>query len=79
MALDVAAWRAELRALAAARVLERSGLDLRSAWVSRLGLSEADCRALPDGSDLTELVTECPETRALLRRIVDAWVALLRA
>lgn len=77
--LDVGAWRAELRALAAAQVLEREGLDLRSAWISRLDLSEADIRALTDGSDITELVLECAETRALLRRIVDAWIPLLRS
>ena len=78
-ALDVAAWRSELRALAATEVLARPGSSLRSAWLSRLGLDEADRRALDDGSDLTTVVLDRPETRALLERLVGAWIALLRS
>ncbi|HET6304177.1 MAG TPA: hypothetical protein VFG80_05290 [Myxococcota bacterium] len=66
--IDFAAWRAELRALAAAEALRRTGETLRTALLALLG-DEPGRRPAPE-ADLGPLVERCPEARALVRRIV---------
>ncbi len=69
--IDFAAWRVELRALAAAEVLRRTGEPLRTALLALLG-DEPPRRPAPE-ADLGPLVERSPEARALLRRIVLGW------
>jgi tetratricopeptide (TPR) repeat protein len=75
-AIDFAAWRDELRAVAAAQALDTTGGDLRAALVALLsdGEEPADDDFRED-ADLTTLVRGCPEARALLGRAVRAWMA----
>jgi hypothetical protein len=73
-ALDFAAWRAELRALAASVALDESGIDLRAALLALIRETDEEAVTdLPEGADLTHLVARCHEARALLRRVVQAW------
>jgi hypothetical protein len=66
--IDFAAWRTELRALAAVEALRRSGETLRTALLALLG-DAPDRRPTPE-ADLSPLVERCPEARAFVRRIV---------
>jgi hypothetical protein len=66
--IDFAAWRAELRALAAAEALRRTGETLRTALLALLADEPGRCPA-PE-ADLSPLVERCPEAQALVRRIV---------
>jgi hypothetical protein len=77
--LDVAAWRAELRALAGAVVLERDQVELRAALAAWLpGAAEHEPGATPEPeADLGAGLRAQPEALALLRRVVAAWVDLL--
>jgi hypothetical protein len=73
--VDFAAWRSEVRALAAAIALDESGGDLRTALVAlACEASEDSPRDLPPSADLTPLVAACPEARALLHRSVRSWM-----
>ena len=75
-AIDFAAWRAELRVVAAAQAVDATGGDLRAALVALLlDAEEPADDAFGVNSDLTPLVTGCPEARALLTRVVRAWMA----
>jgi len=76
--LDVAAWRAELRALAAAVVLERDQIELRAALTAWLRAADGETNAaIPEEADLAPALRAAPEALALLRRVVAAWVELL--
>jgi tetratricopeptide (TPR) repeat protein len=76
--LDVAAWRAELRALAAAVVLERDQVELRTALAALLRGADGEVGSeIPDEADLAPALRAVPEALALLRRVVAAWVELL--
>jgi tetratricopeptide (TPR) repeat protein len=76
--VDFAAWRSEVRALAAAIALDGSGGDLRTALVALLcEASESSPHDLPPSADLTPLVAACPEARALLHRSVCTWMESL--
>jgi tetratricopeptide (TPR) repeat protein len=75
--LDVGDWRAELRALAAAVVLERDQVELRTALGAWLRGADGETEALPEEADLGPALRELPEARALLRRVVAAWTGLL--
>jgi hypothetical protein len=66
--IDFAAWRAELRGLAAAEALRRTGETLRTALLALLD-DEPGRRPAPE-ADLGLLVERRPEARALVRRIV---------
>jgi tetratricopeptide (TPR) repeat protein len=66
--IDFAAWRAELRALAAGEALRRTGETLRTALLALLADEPGRCPA-PE-ADLSPLVERCPEAQALVRRIV---------
>jgi hypothetical protein len=75
-ALDFGAWLAEVRALAAASVLDESQGDLRTALLACLPDAGAHAgSSLGDSVDLTALVAAQPEARALLRRTLRAWLA----
>jgi hypothetical protein len=77
-AVDFAAWRTEVRALAAAVALERTGGDLRTALVAAGVGSEAEGEPAPGPrADLTAFVQAHPSARALVRRAVLAWLEML--
>jgi hypothetical protein len=66
--IDFGSWRAELRALAAAEALRRSGETFRTALLALLS-DEPGLRPAPE-ADLAPLVERAPEARALVRRVV---------
>jgi hypothetical protein len=71
-AIDFAAWRAELRGLASAAALAESETDLRSAFVARVAQDTQYARST--GGDLRQRVAASPEARALLARLLGAWL-----
>lgn len=76
--LDVTAWRAELRALAGAVVLERDQVELRTALAAWLRVHDGEPDAtITDEADLAPALRAVPEALALLRRVVAAWMALV--
>jgi hypothetical protein len=76
--VDFAAWRTEVRALAAAVALDETGGDLRTAFAVLIcEESEHEFLDLPDGADLTPYVAAYPQARALLRRVVRTWLQSL--
>jgi tetratricopeptide (TPR) repeat protein len=78
--IDFAAWLAEVRALAAAVVLDETRGDLRTALLACVeGEAERPTDAIPEAADLTPLVAAHAEARALLRRAVRVWLDLLEA
>ena len=75
-ALDFAAWRGEVRALAAWEVFGESGRDLRTALVALIRESpDTPDAALRGGADLTALIRGNHTARAFLRRVVRDWIA----
>ena len=73
--LDFAAWRREVRVLAAARAVDEAGCDLRTALLARIGEhSEHSVEEIGETADLTPLVAACPEALSLVRRAVRAWL-----
>ncbi len=75
-AIDFAAWRSELRALAAARAIDETGCDPRTALLALVcEASDRSASEITQTTDLTALVTNCPEARALLRWAIRAWIA----
>jgi hypothetical protein len=82
--IDFDAWRADLRGLASARVMEASDVEFRlalTAW-----LQSGDCGDAGDGdalenippeADVSQLVATRPEALALLRSVINAWVEVL--
>jgi hypothetical protein len=75
--LDAAAWRAELRGLAGAVVLERDQVELRTALGVWLRASDGEPGPPPPEADLSAALRGVPEALALLRRVVAAWTELL--
>jgi len=82
--IDFEAWRADLRGLASARVLESGGVEFRlalTAWLqSGDGGDSAEGDAaerFPPEADVSQLVATCPEALALLRSVISAWVEVL--
>jgi len=75
--VDFAAWRSELRALAAAVALDETGADLRTALVALAAETSEGVAELPEGADLSPLVAASPEARSLVRRAIRAWIARL--
>jgi hypothetical protein len=71
-AIDFAAWRAELRGLASAAALAESETDLRSAFVAWVADDSEDERST--AGDLSQRVAASAEARALLARLLDAWI-----
>ncbi len=75
-AIDFAAWRSELRALAAASALDETGCDPRTALLALVcEASNRSTSEITETTDLTALVADCPEARALLRWATRAWIA----
>jgi hypothetical protein len=76
--VDFGAWRANVRALAAAIAVEETGIELRTALIALLRDS-ADRRAepIPDGADLCAWVSESPAASALLRQAIRSWLGQL--
>ena len=79
--IDFEAWRAELRGLASARVMESTDIEFRlalTAWLQTADSGDGDTAdAIPPEADVSQLVTDRPEARALLRSVVNAWVEAL--
>jgi tetratricopeptide (TPR) repeat protein len=77
-AVDFTAWRAEVRALAAAVALDETGGDLRTA-LAVLIAEESDHAVLdlPNSADLTPYVAAYPRAQSLLRRVVRSWLQTL--
>ncbi len=76
-AVDFAAWRSELRALAAAVALGESGAGLRTALVALAVETSEGAAQLPASADLSAQVAGSPEARSLLRRAIRSWLARL--
>ncbi len=76
-AVDFAAWRSELRALAAAVALDATRGDLRTALVALVAETSEGAAQLPASADLSPAVAASPEARKLLRRAIRAWLARL--
>jgi tetratricopeptide (TPR) repeat protein len=79
--IDFEAWRAELRGMASARVLESTDIEFRLALTSWLQPAEGGdgdtAEAIPPEADVSQLVADRPEALALLRSVVNAWVEAL--
>jgi len=76
--IDFEAWRADLRGLASARVLESSGVELRLALTAWLQPGDGDdAEAIPPEADVSQLVATRPEALSLLRSVISAWVEVL--
>jgi hypothetical protein len=77
-AIDFAAWRRALRALASAVVIDRGECTLRDAFVACLHTDDPDAaRTLPPEADLRARVGAQPEALELLGLAVRAWTAML--
>lgn len=73
--VDFTAWRRELRVLAAARAVDETGCDLRTALVVLLCEgSERSASEIAETADLTALVAESAEASSFVRRVVRAWL-----
>ena len=76
--IDFAAWRQELRSLAAARVLAAGESDLRTALTALVHEDGAGpALEAREGDDISARVNASPQALALLRRIVRDWLAAL--
>jgi hypothetical protein len=76
--IDFEAWRADLRGLASARVLESSGVEFRTALTAWLQSGDdGDAEAIPPEADVSQLVATRPEALSLLRSVISAWVEVL--
>jgi len=75
--IDYTAWRRELRTLAHARALDAGGGDLRAALRALVETGEGRSSTPGPEDDLTDLVAADPAARALLRRVVLAWLGRL--
>jgi tetratricopeptide (TPR) repeat protein len=74
-AIDFAAWRNDVRALAAALALDEIGGDLRTALVALIcASSDRSPSDLPPNADLRPQVAGCPEAAALLRHTLLLWL-----
>ena len=73
--VDFAAWRSELRGLAAAVALDETGGDLRTAFVALAAETGKRAAQLAPTADLSPLVAGSAEARSLLRRAIRAWLA----
>jgi hypothetical protein len=74
--VDFAAWRTELRALAAAEALRRDGTPLRIALAALVADAEPSVD-LANESHLAPLIEAEPAARAFLQRVVDDWLERL--
>jgi len=72
--IDFCAWQTEMRALAAAETLRRTGAPLRTALLALIAGVD-DASELAGESYLAPRVEADPAARAFLRRVVDHWLA----
>jgi len=72
--IDFAAWRAELRGLASIVALAGTSTDLRTAFLAWVADDPESARQLSLESNLSERVAASPEARALVGRLVEAWI-----
>lgn len=72
-AVDFAAWRREVRALARATAVDETGVELRDAIAS----IAADTDGASPAADLSTAIEASDDARALLRRAIGTWLALL--
>jgi tetratricopeptide (TPR) repeat protein len=72
--IDFAAWRAALRGLASIAALAGSETDLRSAFLAWVAEDSGDERSAAADGDLSQRVAGNAEARALLGRLLDAWI-----
>jgi tetratricopeptide (TPR) repeat protein len=74
-AIDFAAWRAELRGLASFAALASGGAELRTAFLAWVAADDPEgARLLTAEGDVCPRVAVIPEARALLARLIDAWI-----
>ncbi|MEE2679400.1 MAG: tetratricopeptide repeat protein [Myxococcota bacterium] len=79
-AYDFDRWQRELRALAAARAVDRLGGDLQTALEAILADSTQGEAVHGDGArDFNARVAACPEACALVGRAVRSWISALGA
>jgi tetratricopeptide (TPR) repeat protein len=77
-AVDFADWRRNLRALACAVAVEETGIELRDAVASIAARAHEQASPdAPEAADLSATIEMSDEARALLRRAVGTWLALL--
>jgi len=76
--VDFEAWRAEVRALAAATAVDETGLDLRTALIALARDASQNRRdEISDRADLTGWIPERPAANALLRQAIRSWLRQL--
>ena len=75
--LDFETWRSDLRMLASCVALDRTGGDLRAAFVALLDSSEAGDGELSENDDISTIVEGSKLACGLRKRVVIAWCALL--
>jgi tetratricopeptide (TPR) repeat protein len=74
--IDFDVWRTQLRGLASATALDDGDAELRTAFLAWLVVDDPDAaRGIQPESDLREQVAACPEARALLDQVIQAWLA----
>jgi tetratricopeptide (TPR) repeat protein len=74
-AIDFAAWRAELRGLASFAALASGTADLRTAFLAWVAADDPEgARLLSAEGDICPRVAVIPEARALLARLIEAWI-----
>ena len=77
-AVDFAAWRGEVRALACSIAVDETGIELRDAIASIAGRAVERAPAdAPEAADLSAIIESSDEARALLRLAVGSWLELL--
>jgi hypothetical protein len=74
-AIDFAAWRAELRGLASFAAVAGGSADLRTAFMAWVAPDDPEgARLLAAEADICPRVAVIPEAKALLARLIEAWV-----
>jgi tetratricopeptide (TPR) repeat protein len=74
-AIDFAAWRAELRGLASFSALASGNADLRTAFLAWVVADDPEgARLLTAEGDICPRVAVIPEAKALLARLIEAWI-----
>jgi tetratricopeptide (TPR) repeat protein len=74
-AIDFAAWRAELRGLASFAVLASGTADLRTAFLAWVAADDPEgARLLSAEGDISPRIAVIPEAKALLARLIEAWI-----
>jgi tetratricopeptide (TPR) repeat protein len=76
--IDFEDWRGEVRAVAAAIAVDKTGIDLRTALIALArDASEHRSEEISEYADLTAWVAERPAANALLRHAIRSWLRQL--